>query len=65
MNKNADLLGANFVGTVTKYKQHGVDDIGFTTAIGANDGRETLRNYQRKTILFLQCSNHEKTNHIN
>ena len=42
MNENADLLGANLVGTVTKHKQHGINDVGFPTAIWADNSRKTL-----------------------
>ena len=38
VDQNADLLGADLLRSKPKDKQHGVDDIGLATAIGAYNG---------------------------
>ena len=43
MNQHTDFLGPDLVGTVTEHKQHGVNHVGFTAAIWANDRGKALK----------------------
>ncbi len=47
VDKDTDFLGANLASAVSEHKQHGVDDIGLSTAIGAN--------YRCKTLCVCVC----------
>ena len=38
VNQNADFLTSDFVGAVTEHKQHGINYVGFSTAIRSNNG---------------------------
>jgi hypothetical protein len=42
VDKNADLLRADFVGSIAKDKEHGVNDVTLAAAIGAHNTRQTL-----------------------
>ena len=42
VNQLGHLFQAQFFGTLAKHKHHGVNDIGFTAAVGANDGIEAV-----------------------
>ena len=37
-----DLVQSQLLGALAKHKQHRVDDVGFTAAIGAHHGRKAL-----------------------
>ena len=43
VDEHTQLLGPDLVGTVTKHKQHGVNHVGLAAAVGADDGREVLK----------------------
>jgi hypothetical protein len=42
MDKNCNLLGTDFLCSVTKDEQHGVNHIAFAAAIGSDNGSETF-----------------------
>ena len=54
VDQYAHLLGANLVGTVTKHKQHRVDDIGLATAVGTDDGSKTLQSKTKSLWLTVE-----------
>ena len=47
-----NFLCSNHFWAVTEYKQHSINDIGFSTAVGANNGREVLKNKMITTDIW-------------
>lgn len=47
-----NFLCSNHFWAVTKHKQHSINDIGFSTAVGANNGREVLKNKHFATDIW-------------
>ena len=43
VDEYTDLLRADLVGTVTKHKQHGVDNVGFSATIRSHNRRKALQ----------------------
>lgn len=42
VDQHRELFGADFLGSVAKDKEQGIDDIGFAAAIGADNAGKTL-----------------------
>lgn len=49
VDQHRELFGADFLGSVAKDKEEGVDDVGFATAVGADDTGKTLHTEGEKS----------------
>lgn len=52
VDQHRELFGADFLGSVAKHKEQGIDDVGFATAIGPDDTRETLHAQKGIKVIF-------------
>lgn len=55
VNKHRQLFGPDFLGSVSKYKEHRVDHVGFPTAVWTDDAGKALESEGRGALKNRFC----------